>query len=947
LLETFDARYEPLFAFYPYGIARIDRDGIILEANAALAERSGYPARALLGHHVREFATPETAASADELVQELRAGKTAWRELRLRHKSGTPLARRCTVVPSASPNEGREGFIVIQDISSEVHAQQFMRSLFEHHPHGIARLDLDGTVLEVNDALVEISGYDRDELIGTHFMEFAGPQTGAVTAQLLEETFKGSGQTAPVHPIRKDGSRGSVQLTTIPVRIDARVAGAFLVFDTQPALLRESQQDFQSLFTRNPDAVIALDRDGLILSANDALVRLGGYPREQIIGQDFRAFMSAAELEVVGPYIARVLTGETVSYEFTFVSQHKGPRILLVTSFPMTRDDDIVGYYAIMVDATDARAAKKRADEQSNRIRELYVLAASANIADSQVNTMLEAGCRLLNMEVAAIVACAGDSRIDHRIDLHPSRTASESESLLELAAQVHETQKSITVTPAQEMRACFRTALAVPLVVAGQAYGALCFAGTLADPPALEDTDVDLAALISALLGSALERRRSRANLRTLAYFDSLTGLPNRLFLQERLRDALESAQMNLRRVALIFFDLDRFKDVNDTLGHALGDRLLQVVAARLIETVRDRGIVARMGGDEFAVLLPNCESIDEIRKAAEELLDVIDDPYHIDEYEQYVTASAGVSVYPDDGKDDHALVKNADIAMYRAKDLGRNAFQLYAPSLEATIQMRLSQEKLLRHALGNNEFVVYYQPQVDMLSGKIVTLEALVRWNHPKTGIIFPGRFIPSAEISGLIVPLGDWVLRAATVQTSAWQEEFPGLRIAVNLSAKQFHQPDLRAQILSALQAANLSPNLLEMEITESVAMTDAAASIQIMRELVDSGVGIGLDDFGTGYSSLSYLRLFPAAVLKIDRTFVSGIGTEANDETIVITVIAMAHNLGLEVVAEGVETAEQYDFLRTYGCDRVQGYYISPAVPAAGITELLKEWRPHPA
>jgi len=325
--------------------------------------------------------------------------------------------------------------------------------------------------------------------------------------------------------------------------------------------------------------------------------------------------------------------------------------------------------------------------------------------------------------------------------------------------------------------------------------------------------------------------------------------------------------------------------------------------------------------------------------------LLEVIDDPCHIDEYEQYVTASAGISVFPADGKDDQTLIKNADIAMYRAKDLGRNASQLYAPSFEATIQMRLSQEKLLRQALQNDEFVVYYQPQVDMLSGKIVALEALVRWNHPKTGIIFPGRFIPSAEIRGLIVPLGDWVLRTATAQTSGWQEAFPGLRIAVNLSAKQFHQPDLRARILSVLTAANLPPELLEMEITEGVAMTDAAASIQIMRELVDSGIGIGLDDFGTGYSSLSYLRLFPAAVLKIDRSFVSGIGTEANDETIVITVIAMAHNLGLEVVAEGVETAEQYDFLRTYGCDRVQGYYISPAVPAAGITELLKEWRPH--
>ncbi|MFN2528831.1 MAG: PAS domain S-box protein [Candidatus Baltobacteraceae bacterium] len=654
MLETFDARYEPLFAFYPYGIARIDHDGIILEANPALEARSGFPQDSLVGHHVREFATPDTATLADELVVELQNGTSAWRELRLVHKGGMPLARRVTVVPSSSMEKPLEGFVVIQDITEKVHAQQFMRSLFDDHPHGIARLDLDGAVLEVNDALVELSGYGRSELIGAHFMDFAGPETGAATADMLRETLQGRAQTARVNPVHKDGSRKYVHLTTIPVRIDNAVAGVFLVFDTQAALLHESQEHFRSLFSRNPDAVIALDRDGVILDVNQALIEIGGRPREEVIGQDYRAFMSPQELQIVNPHIDRVLRGEAVNYEFAYNSPHRGARTLVVTSFPMTRADDIIGFYAIMVDATDARASQKRATEQAKRIRELYLLAASANIADSHISTMLEAGCRLLDMEVGAIVACSAECRVDHRVDLQPSRTAADSENLVALAAEVHETQKPVLITPARQMRGTYKSALAVPFVVGGQAYGALCFASTLRDHEAFEETDSDLAALIAALLGSALERRRSRANLRTLAYFDSLTGLPNRLFLQERLRDAIESAQMNLRRVALIFFDLDRFKDVNDTLGHALGDRLLQVMAARLIETVADRGLVARMGGDEFAVLLPNCESIDEIRKTAEELLEVIDDPCHIDEYEQYVTASAGISVFPDDGKDD-----------------------------------------------------------------------------------------------------------------------------------------------------------------------------------------------------------------------------------------------------------------------------------------------------
>ncbi|MDP9024262.1 MAG: PAS domain S-box protein, partial [Candidatus Eremiobacteraeota bacterium] len=291
MLDTFDARYEPLFALYPYGIARVDRNGIILDANPAMQLRSGYSLDGLIGHHVREFTTPETSAQSEELVEELRCGRSAWRELRLVHKGGTTLARRVTIVP-ASAGESNEGFFVVQDITGEVQAQQFMRSLFEHHPDGIARLDLDGTVLEVNDALIEMSGYGRSELTGAHFLDFSGPETGAATADLLRETFKGRAQSAKAHPLRKDGTRGNVQLTTIPVRLESNVVGAFLVFDSQAPLLEESQEHFRSLFSQNPDAVIALDRDGLILDVNDALTAIGGYPREQVIGQDYRGFMT-------------------------------------------------------------------------------------------------------------------------------------------------------------------------------------------------------------------------------------------------------------------------------------------------------------------------------------------------------------------------------------------------------------------------------------------------------------------------------------------------------------------------------------------------------------------------------------------------------------------------------------------------------------------------------
>jgi diguanylate cyclase (GGDEF)-like protein len=416
------------------------------------------------------------------------------------------------------------------------------------------------------------------------------------------------------------------------------------------------------------------------------------------------------------------------------------------------------------------------------------------------------------------------------------------------------------------------------------------------------------------------------------MAYYDSLSGLPNRVFLAEKLRDAIEVAQSRLGRVAVLFLDLDRFKDVNDTLGHARGDRLLQLAARRLVEQLGDRATIARMGGDEFVVLLTDCHDAEAVRDVAEEIIGVVSEPFQLDEYEQFISTSIGIALYPEDGRDDQTLIKNADIAMYRAKDRGRNGYYFYNATLEAPIHMRLSQEKLLRRALELNEFVVYYQPQVDLRTGDVVSVEALVRWNHPKSGLIEPSHFIPSAEISGLIVPLGDWILESAAKQVRRWHASLGPLRLAVNLSGRQFHTRDLRRRVIAALEHASFDPSFLEVEITETVAMSDAAQTVGIVRDLKAAGIRTAVDDFGTGYSSLAYLRRFALDVLKIDGSFVIGLGHEVFDETIVRTVIGMAHSLGLEVVAEGVETQTQISFLKENGCDIVQGYGIAPPLPA---------------
>ncbi len=434
-------------------------------------------------------------------------------------------------------------------------------------------------------------------------------------------------------------------------------------------------------------------------------------------------------------------------------------------------------------------------------------------------------------------------------------------------------------------------------------------------------------------------EMRRTRAHMRTLAYYDSLTGLPNRIFFQERLRDALEHAPGQLPCVALLFLDVDRFKDINDTLGHALGDRFLQLIGERLVLLVKNRGIVARLGGDEFVVLAP-CAGDGEVHELAEELLATADQPYRIEGYEQFITTSIGISVYPDHGRNDQALIKNADIAMYHAKEQGRNAYFFYDEALEAPIRSRLAQEKQLRLALKRDEFVLQYQPIVQIADGNpIVALEALVRWNHPSEGMLGPDAFIPAAEASGLIVPLGEWVQKTGAVQMREWQKRFGFLVLAINISARQFHQRDLCERLVEIVNSAGLPPQAIEVEITESMALFDAEHAIETIHGLKRIGAQIAIDDFGTGHSSLNYLRRFDADHIKIDRSFVAGIGGPGSDDGIVKAIIAMGHSLGLKIIAEGVEMPEQYEFLRTQGCDLVQGNLFAPPMDPLQLEKLL--------
>jgi len=810
-------------------------------------------------------------------------------------------------------------------------------------------------------------GWTAAEMLGRNVMDFdfVHPEDRPLVNRRMHELVTNAleANISENRNLRKDGVMVSCFWTNSRVVAeDGTIQVLSFVQDlTLARRLRKQQalgvERLRSLVENSPDGILSLDSAGRILAVNPALLASGGYRADQLVDRpvdvlferpDVAAFRAALRRPAgAAPFACRPRRSDGTSLEVE------------ATSSPIVSDGEIVGAYVTLRDVSARNRDAARLARQHERVRELYLCAAGSTLSsEAQIQATLELGCKLLGMEFGTIYDAAEDGgAIAFSVD---TRERSGPEGPYVLPQRI--CRLSIATVGAlalDELGAIpvfgeplpgelkLEQYLGTPIDVAGVRYGSLNFASTQPRAESLEATDRDLAQLMSVLVGSAIERRRSRAHLRSLAYYDALTGLPNRVMLAERLDDALMASFESRTECAVLFLDLDRFKDINDTLGHALGDRLLQLAAERILGCVRSSDTVARMGGDEFIVLMPKVPGVADVTVLAERLLASLDDPFFIGGFEQYVTTSVGVAIYPGDGRDAETLIKHADIAMYRAKDRGRNTYHLYTPELNAGVTVRLSQEKGLRKALERGEFTAFYQPIIDLAGRRIHGVEALARWRHPTLGLLRPDAFIASAETSGLIVTLGAFILEDACRQVKCWHDGgFPDLRLSVNLSARQFRETQLMAQIYAALERTGFSPHLLDFEITESVAMGDAQASIEILRELKSAGVRISVDDFGTGYSSLGYLRRFPIDAIKIDRSFVKDVTSEPDDAVIVRTVIGMAHSLGLSVVAEGVETHEQLAFVEREGCDRVQGFYYCPPLPAPEFERYMHAWNSLP-
>lgn len=436
------------------------------------------------------------------------------------------------------------------------------------------------------------------------------------------------------------------------------------------------------------------------------------------------------------------------------------------------------------------------------------------------------------------------------------------------------------------------------------------------------------------------VEMEKVREVEQHLAYHDMLTNLPNRLLFYDRMRQALAHARRYSGLVAVLFLDLDGFKAINDRHGHAVGDRLLQAVATRLKGNMRQSDTIARLGGDEFTILLTGIKSMKDVSRTAQKVLSVVSRPFAIDGHQLGVTCSIGVSVFPHDGSDTESLIKRADFAMYRAKNQGKANYQHFDITVVSQAPKQASFENDLRKAIVNHELRIHFQPQVSLATGQITGVEALVRWQHPEFGLLPPSEFIPLAEETGLIVPLGEWVLRSACIQNKVWQVAgYEPLPVAINLSARQFREIGLPETVARVLHETGLSPNFLMLEITETNAMQDVEYTISTLEVLKDMGLGIALDDFGTGHSSLSYLKRFPIDLLKIDKSFVQDAPDDPDDACIITAIVGLSQNLGMKVIAEGVETEKQLAFLRAIRCEQMQGFFFSRPLPTRRTLELF--------
>ena len=944
------AREEQLVRFadnIPEPVIYFDRDLRYRFVNRAFLEYRNIRREGVVGRTVAEVRGAELANELQPLIERAYAGEPIVFERLNRFDDGTERWNRIRLVPDFGSDGLVEGvYAVIIDIDELKRTQEALREAERHvrlftdnTPEPLAYLDAGIRFSFVNQAYMDGVRLPRERIIGHTPADVLGEEVAAYFAPYIARAQAGESTSYERLRTAPDGSLRWIRGVLVPdYDRERQFKGIYVVvhdihdMKLAQAALAQREGQLRSFMDGIPTPVAYINSDEVYEYVNRAYVTFSEIERDRIQGHPLREISTPEDYRRQAPLLARALAGEQLEYERLTPFANRDSRWMQVRLVPDREGD--------------------------GPVRGVFVL-----LNDIQAQKESEAAIRRINWVLTSHIENTPMAVVEWDRNLDLIRWSQRAETIFGWKAE------EVLGSSLREWRMVFDADVSqvdsvIQAMLMGERTSTTSMNRNLRKDGSviwcewhnsvLRDENGDLLSILS-FAQDVSDRVDAQEKLEAMATHDALTGLPNRVLLHLHLAETIDRARHRQRKLAVLFIDLDRFKNVNDSLGHRMGDELLRMIGRRLGMALRKGDFLARLGGDEFTVLLEDLNDADGAAQVAAKLLEVIQQPYWVHGHAVHVSASIGLSIFPDDGDDSDTLLKNADVAMYRAKDAGKNVYQFFAQEMGARQQEQMALETALRWAVKNEDLGVKYQPKVDIATGRIVGAEALLRWSDPILGVVPPARFIPLAEESGLIDVMGDWVLKQACRETRLWAASgFGDMTIAINLSVRQFRDAGFAARIQKIFAETGVDPHRVEFEVTETSVLYDAETVGRVLQLERELGVRVAIDDFGTGYSSLVHLKRLPIDTLKIDQSFIRDITTDPDDKAITAAIIALAHSLGLDVVAEGVETAEQLAFLTERGCDYYQGHYFSePLDSAAFIALALRERnreaqpRPQPA
>jgi diguanylate cyclase (GGDEF)-like protein/PAS domain S-box-containing protein len=918
-------------------IQSFDRNGIVRLWNLTSADLYGIPPEEALGKPISDllFFGDKKEEFDAAVVQMWESGQPVMpRDWQIETSSRSALWVYSTMFPVFFGGEADQIFCMDIDITQRKREVQALfssganfRAMFEKSADAIM-LVKNNHYIDVNPAALKLFGCtEKKDIVGRAIDHFSPPvqPDGEASKAKLQEMCR----LAQEHGnhcfewmyINCEGHAFWAEKLLTPITVDGEPLIYAVVRDiSQRKAAEQALRLAAKVFENSREGIMITDHEQRIISVNLAFTRITGYASAEALGNTPRMLSTGLNKQAFYEGLWQALANDDHWEGEIWDRRRNGENFPMWQSITVVRDTRhrITNYFSIFSDISERKRAEDALLESEERFRGAFEAAAIGMALigiDGRWLKVNESLCQILGYSEQELTGMTfhqitHPADLDVCVNLVGQLVAGEIEHMRAEKRYIHKNGKIVWIM------------LSGTLVRDAQGHP-IHFVAQMVD---------------------ITERKEEVARTRYLAEHDLLTGLPSRDLLLDRLRQAIASARRNDSQLAILFIDLDRFKNVNDSMGHSIGDKLLREVAARLNQSVRGVDTVSRQGGDEFVILLSEIGNVEHAAHVARNVMRAIALPYNFDGFEFNVTSSIGISIYPADGQDIDTLIKNADVAMYHAKGSGRNSYQFFSSEMNTRIIERLALEKNLKRAIERNEFVLQYQPETNIASGRMIGAEALIRWQQPDSGLLLPADFIAVAEECGLIVPIGNWVLQTACLEARSWLKNGCPLVISVNVSVAQFRQKNLLQSVRDALLYADLPPQYLEIEITEGILIDGADNTIATLKSLREMGVSVAIDDFGTGYSSLSYLKRFSVDKLKIDQSFIRDITADPEGATIVCAIIAMAKNLNLKVIAEGVETSAQFAFLEAHGCDEYQGYFASEALSATDFTRFL-ELHPH--